>query len=1266
MDLSKILSTIFLLALGHLGNGQATCSTPVDVVFLVLSHGSMMDYEYTLEKSFVIDTAKRLGLAPGNTQAAVFQYGETASVKARFGQYTTMAKFTEAVNALRHVYDGLRRLDKGLRVARSELSRGGRKYVPKLVLLIINGLTYADGNVLRQSYQPLRNDGVYVVAVGTQYSLKRELQLVTETDDDIIMVKDFRNLKSDVGKIISRACYLINKCASNPCQNGAKCVNIVKNYRCDCKPGYSGRNCETNINECASAPCSNGGTCVDLVARYRCDCRMGYSGKNCEAGDGCMSLSVGDQAFDKDVDFVPMSWFETPSIVHDGTGGYEILGRHVHMDFTQEHLKAKKKINIGDTQASPNNIRLKILADTVYVKGNLKIKGIKKLTILSRRVVFVKGSQLDLSAPNLSQRFAGNLPAGANGGNGKQGANGPTVEIYADLLEGYVNILTNGGNGLKGQDGANGRRGTSSSHEQADRSSYKKVQGKAALKTCPGKGAAAAESGKGGAGGQGGRGGHGVKCRYEKKCRHGFVSSNCWDECLPDGVTDEASRGPNGRKGNDGRAGTAGSDGYLVAPYIQKSPFGESEMKKYPLALLKLMTRYAEDLIWANKISSSEAVLNFVIQLTQGREEASYLRKVAKRRLYFLNKEGFDRFGKNKMYAPLMKWDAIKKKMTIMKDRAKSYEDAYNSIRTSIEDEISELRNLLPNATLIQVRKKREQVVEDRRVAISQKGTYVAAIGELEASMNSSLAAIDVLVSSVYEKSKFNKVDLFAILQGVTGFLKEVKGKDPLAAINEALGVIGHFTTKCNSGTLQSIKDKISKWMTFGKAYTALKDSSDLDFDQMDVTAVPEMMKANLEMNKKSLATDLVCMLDERSLPRDKAKLEELIDRFFIAGSTRIDLIGKVLELDNGIGGFNFHIRNLNETANDIEKLFDSEGSQIEDTVKQMLLDDLLTSYQEIETGFADSLYQLYKSFEFRSLWDESDKLAAFQRRASEAAKGTGKLEGIVELTNAMLEVDKLESKAQDCFSRMHYSTNTHKWSFDNVKDKVMFSEIHEGKTKFSLHISDSCKQCYNVRLLKMYVELYGDNTQNGNYPSKVYLKLRHMTSSQFRDGNGDIREFRQVLGSLRKFEFNRFAITNTTKCNEEKKKGNKDSSYCMPKDDGRFQPMCCHFLSDSPCDDKLLGAVECKSPFGTYELTIPIDNDAPCKASETMITHANCKDYDRSQLTKMNVWIHYMYWTDKYPTGPKDVRCGSSISRSPPRAPAEYIEPSLNTVHEA
>ena len=48
-------------------------------------------------------------------------------------------------------------------------------------------------------------------------------------------------------------------------------------------------------------------------------------------------------------------------------------------------------------------------------------------------------------------------------------------------------------------------------------------------------------------------------------------------------------------------------------------------------------------------------------------------------------------------------------------------------------------------------------------------------------------------------------------------------------------------------------------------------------------------------MNKEGLAEDLVCMLDERSLPRNKARLQELIERFFIAGAARIDLIAKVM-----------------------------------------------------------------------------------------------------------------------------------------------------------------------------------------------------------------------------------------------------------------------------------------------------------------------------------------------------------------------------------
>ena len=73
-----------------------------------------------------------------------------------------------------------------------------------------------------------------------------------------------------------------------PCLNGGKCVDLgdIKHgdhyYKCVCQPGFTGKNCETNINECDPSPCLNGGNCVDGVNDYTCKCAAGYTGKDCE------------------------------------------------------------------------------------------------------------------------------------------------------------------------------------------------------------------------------------------------------------------------------------------------------------------------------------------------------------------------------------------------------------------------------------------------------------------------------------------------------------------------------------------------------------------------------------------------------------------------------------------------------------------------------------------------------------------------------------------------------------------------------------------------------------------------------------------------------------------------------------------------------------------------------------------------------------------------------------------------------------------------
>ena len=58
-------------------------------------------------------------------------------------------------------------------------------------------------------------------------------------------------------------------------------------------------------------------------------------------------------------------------------------------------------------------------------QGNIKMGGIKKLTMYSREIAFVNESLWDLRAPDFSQNLP-KLAAGADGDDGKHGVHGPS------------------------------------------------------------------------------------------------------------------------------------------------------------------------------------------------------------------------------------------------------------------------------------------------------------------------------------------------------------------------------------------------------------------------------------------------------------------------------------------------------------------------------------------------------------------------------------------------------------------------------------------------------------------------------------------------------------------------------------------------------------------------------------------------------------------------------------------------------------------------
>ena len=83
-------------------------------------------------------------------------------------------------------------------------------------------------------------------------------------------------------------------------------------------------------------------------------------------------------------------------------------------------------------------------------------------------------------------------------------------------------------------------------------------------------------------------------------------------------------------------------------------------------------------------------------------------------------------------------------------------------------------------------------------------------------------------------------------------------------------------------------------------------------------------------------------------------------------------------------------------------------------------------------------LYELHKAFSFRTLWEGDNPLASFQRLAAESARGTGRLNGAVQLTSELMKFKKVKDKAEMCFTNNIYTTGGRKWSFDNVRDKMV------------------------------------------------------------------------------------------------------------------------------------------------------------------------------------------------------------------------------------
>lgn len=232
---------------------ETACDIPVDcrndanIMFMLDSSGSVRDEGFVKIKNFINDIVDTLNVAKEQSKIGVITFSDTATIDIQLGQFQTRTEIRNAIDKIAY-RRGKTNTAAALRMLR-ELAFPSNRISPfmrKIAVILTDGNSDNFLETIEEA-KKARSAGITLIVIpATDWLNMLEIKEIASDPDDsnILMVKNLDALNTISKQLQRTLCDVVDECASNPCQNGGRCLRGLNRFYCQCTNGWAGVTCE--------------------------------------------------------------------------------------------------------------------------------------------------------------------------------------------------------------------------------------------------------------------------------------------------------------------------------------------------------------------------------------------------------------------------------------------------------------------------------------------------------------------------------------------------------------------------------------------------------------------------------------------------------------------------------------------------------------------------------------------------------------------------------------------------------------------------------------------------------------------------------------------------------------------------------------------------------------------------------------------------------------------------------------------------------------